>query len=408
MRAAIAAAALVLGSPAGAAAAPALDTLASAQFLGGQYMFGSQKGSLGGNASVSVVPAVRIDEGIRLVPVIASSYQGTKQVLDLAGAGTLFQEQMDHRLGLRAVFGDEDGPWRIKPHAGFKYELLRETRDERWGHGLFDYRRLGGGLEVEYVYRRPYSVRAGVEDFFTSFPNYASLESQAPADLQGQPLARELAGRHVLDHHGQTAFAAATFPSGRFEAEGRLAVQHVRYAGQHLVDSTGALGREVRDDFLTALAWTLRMPADLNTDRRWLGGFSLGAAYNSSDQNSYDAARFKYLPRYYDYGEVSAGAQGTLLFGDRRRPADVSAGLSWSLRSYPHRPTQDETGLYGTGRQRQQALTFSASAHYPMADRWSLAVQFQTGRARSNQHYEQVYAYNYTEMSYLVGVSYEY
>ena len=392
----------------GEARAATMDTLVTGQLLGGQYAFGGRKGALGGDASLSVVPAVRVNEGLSLVPVLTSSYQGTKQVVDLVGAGTLFQEQMDHRLGVRAVIEDPGGRWRFKPSVGYKYELLKETKDEAWGHGLFDYRRLGGGVEVEYLYRRPYSVRAGIEDFYTSFPNYESLESQAPADLQGRPLARELAGRHVLDQHGQTVFLAATWPSGRFEQEGRLAIQHVRYPGQHLIDSAGQFGSAVRDDFLTTLGWSLSMPAELNTDLHWLGSLSLGADYNASDQNSYGAADFKALPNYYDYGDVNAGVGGKFLYGERGRPVVFSAGVSWSLRRYPYRPPQDSTGLYGGGAQRERFWSFSASALYPMAERWSLVARFQTGRASSNQHYEQMYAYNYTVTNYVCGVSYEY
>lgn len=396
---ALAAAASVLLAGRAAAEPP----IVRAQLLGGQYLYGGDRGALSGNAAISIVPAAQLTETVRLVPVISSSYQGTKQVVDLVGAGTLLQEQMEHRIAVRALIDRPGSRWRLKPNAGYTHELLKETRDETWGGGLFDTRRLSGGLEAEYLYREPYSIRLAFDYVYAAFPNYNSLESQV-----GFGLARELAGRRVLDHHAQSVLVAASVPVGRLVVEGQLREQRSSFLDQHLVDSTGALGKETREDYLTSLGLALRMPAELNTDLRLLGTLELGAAFNGSDQSSFDAARARYLPRFYGYREARVGSGGQLLFGDPREPIVLSGAVSWTRRVYPNRPPQDATGLYQGGSLRQDHWLLSTTFSYPLAPRFSLVASLQHGTASSNQGFELGYSYKYAVTNYLFGVSYEY
>ena len=157
------------------------------QVLGGQYFFAGDKGALSGNISGVVAPAMKFNERWSLLPSLNSSYQGTKQVVDLVGAGTLVQEQMEHRAALKAVYSPEGSRWRFKPSASFKAQLLKETRGETWGKGLFDYRKWNAGFETEFMYHDPFSVRLGLDYYETSFHNYTSLESQAATAFR-QPL----------------------------------------------------------------------------------------------------------------------------------------------------------------------------------------------------------------------------
>lgn len=378
------------------------------QVMGGQYFFSGDRGSLSGNAGFAVLPAVGLSERVRIFPLLSSSYQGTKQALDLVGTGTLFQEQMEHRAAVRAVIGGPRSRWRLRPSLGYVYELYRETRDERWGGGLFDNWRLSSGAEVEYVYREPFSLRGGVDYFYTAFPNYVSLESQAGADPFGAPLARELAGRRALNHHGLGLSAAGTLPAGRFALDGALRLQRATFPEQRLVDASGALGEASREDYLTRATLALRMPGELNTDRRLLGRVELSGAYNSSNQGSYDARRGAYQPKYYNWGELKAGVGCDAVVGDLRQPIVWSGNLSWWRRSYPHRRPQDATGLYRDGGLAQHTWLLSTSVKVPMDSRFSVVGSLQHGRATSNQDYEQAYAYNYTVSNYLVGVQYEY
>src|SRR5262249_50654230 len=117
---------------------PVLDV----ELLGGQYFFQHNDGALSGNFHFTAAAAIKSPRlsAWTFEPLLASGYRGTKQVTDLVGGGTLFQETIENRAALRAVY--EASPlWRVKPSASYEIDYLKETKDETWGHGLFDHRR---------------------------------------------------------------------------------------------------------------------------------------------------------------------------------------------------------------------------------------------------------------------------
>jgi len=383
--------------------------LLSLRMLGGQYFFKGDKGALSGNFSALFAPAVRIDERWAVLPSVSSSYQGSKQVVDLVGAGTLFQEQMDHRAAAKLVYQPADSLWRFKGGTGFKAELLKETRDESWTNGLFDYRSVHVDLESEYVFAEPCSARLGYDYAYTFFPNYTSLESRAALDFQGQPLARELVGDRVLDTHAHLLSVAVDVPlQGRSMLQASLRLARQDYPDQPLVDAAGQLMAQKRGDSSGAFDLSLRLPSEWGAEIRAESRVDLSAASMVSDQNSYDARQTRFISQYYNYSQAGAGAGLVLLFGDERLPISWGADLSWSYRRYPHRPIQDGSGLYLGASLHQHTLLASTTFKYPMAPRFAMLFSVQYGKTSSNQQYEQLYSYNYSATSYLFGFSYDY
>ncbi|MBI5209464.1 MAG: hypothetical protein HY927_05755 [Elusimicrobia bacterium] len=380
------------------------------QVLGGQYFFRSEKGDLSGNASGIVAPALKFDEHLALLPSVSSTYQGTKQVVDLVGSGSIFQEQMDHRVGTRLVItpGGDAGRWRLKPSISYKYELLKETKDESWGRGLFDYYKMSGGFEAEFVYRDPFSLRFGFDYFETHFPNYSSLEAQAATAL-GNDMARELVGGKVLDTRNFSVFASMDGPISEYVIlEGMAASVYQDYYNQRLVDEAGAYKLALREDILSTAGLGVRLPARIAREVRMLGNVDLSLSYNTSNQNSFDAQRVKFMKFYYNYGEIKAGPSVRLYFGPEKRPVALGVGGQWWYRRYPYRPRQNDEGTYKPEVVRTHSYMASTSLSYPMSDHFSLVFDFQYGASVSNQTYEQYYSYNYTVKNYLFGFKYEY
>jgi hypothetical protein len=394
------------------ASAVEFDPLYKLQVLGGQYFFSGEQANLSGDALALAAPALKFNEAWAFLPAAQASYQGTKQVLDLVGAGTLFQQEMDYRGSARLIWSPEGSPWRIKPSFSYKYEFLKETKDEQWGSGLFDYQKWCFGMEAEYLWRDPYSWRFGVDYYETNFPNYSSLESQAALLFQGQSLARELVGNHVLDSQNVAASVAVDGPvQERVVMQGSLSVTYRNFSQQPVVDAVGDLSADSRKDVYTTAQWTARMPAELNRDLRLLGAIELGYSYNSSNQNDYDAANVYYTPYFYNYGEWRIGPSLKFLAGPQgpgSRPMVLDLSGAWSRRNYPYRTAQDATGVYDNGPLHTTGWTLDASLTYPMLRRWSLVLEAQYGRSTSNQSFEQFYRYNYWVADYLFGVSYEY
>lgn len=392
---------------AGPAAALEVDPLYRFQLLGGQYFFQGQRSALTGNVSGLVAPALRFNEEWAVLPTVSSSYQGTKQVLDLVGSGTLFQEQMDHRVGAKLIHSPGGGDWRLKAATGYRAQLLKETKDEDWTEGLFDYHTLNAGVEAEYVWRDPFSIRLGYDFALTAFPNYSSLESQLAQDFQGQPLARELVGDRILDNRSQIVSAAFSLPLGRFAVEAGALFMDQRYPKQKLVNREGLLEAGTRVDRVSGFDAALRLASEAG-DVRVLGSLSAGFRRTDSNQSSYDARNTRFFDGFYDNWQVSAGPSARLLFGEDPRPVSLGLGTLWTHRRYPNRRAQEASGGYTGEALSQHSWMVNATLSYPMAKFFSLIFNVQHGRSVSNQAYEQAYSYNYSVTNYLFGFSYDY
>ncbi|MDO8631906.1 MAG: hypothetical protein Q7R41_15580, partial [Phycisphaerales bacterium] len=297
---------IVMASATASAHALEMTPIAGIQVLGGAHFFRGERSALSGNADAVFAPAIRWSENWSLLPSARSSYEGTRRAYDVLGTATPAQERMEHKVAFRAVRADPMSRWRFKPGASYKFSLLNETRDETWGRGLFDERLWTIGAEAEYLTREPHSVRASVDWFAASYPNYTSLESQAATQFNGATVARELVGDRVLDRSGARLGLAFDMPAGeRVRLDAGLSTVWSRYGQQKVVNEAGQFDADGRADFLTALTAAARMPHEWNADLKALASLSVGLAFQSSNQNGYDASRGKFLPRFYDYRELS-------------------------------------------------------------------------------------------------------
>ena len=381
------------------------------QFNGGQHFLQSEQGNLSGNlnllASV-VIKHAKLGPNWAIVPVVSSQYQGTKQVTDLVGGGTLFQERMAHSLAVRGVY-QLSPEWKLKPGVGYKWEFLKETKDETWGHGLFDYRRPSFSLEGEYVYSDPFSFTIGYDFYRIGFVNFSSLESIIK-DSQGDSMARELSGRSVLDSDNHSLALGGTLQGPwRSYAEGNLVTTLRLFPDQHVVNQTGDFNNSTRNDISNQLSLAWRIPREISAGWKALGGLRLAAGYNKSNQNSYDAQKTRYLENYYDSTSLRAGVDLGLsrkLKGDRPMEFNLSATLGRV--GYSGRLAQDSSGLYLSDKIYQNEAVLSLSVNYPVAPHFVWTSQFGYGRQASNQNFERLYRYNFTTTNYRLGFGYEF
>lgn len=248
-------------------------------------------------------------------------------------------------------------------------------------------------------------MRTGFDYFRINFHNYESLESQ----IGVAGLSRELASDHVLDTENFAGFVAGDLPIfDRFIVDGSLSATFQRFPNQHRVDETGNLTAPLRKDVITAISAGAKMPHEFNSDLRTLAGLDVSYSHNSSDQNSYDAQRTRFLSQYYNYGEIRVGPSFKLLLGDAKKPIALGLGMGWWYRDYSHRLAQDATGNYLGETIHTTRWMLSSSLNYPMAPNFGLVFNIQYGQSSSNQRYEQSYSYNYKVTNYLFGFTYDY
>lgn len=388
----------------------------NATLMGGQYFFQSDRSSLSGNAGVLAAPMFRSSERWAFLPTVSSNYQGTKGINDGVGAGTLFQQQMDHRLGFSAIHTEPGSSWRLKPSMSYKRQFLKETRDESWGNGLFDFEKIALGFETENVYRDPFSYRFGFDIFRIRFPNYRALEAGAGSDPLGNPLGRELANANVLDTYNYQFSASVTRPfpyeDPKVSVSAGYSAMYQDFPDQNVIDQRGQLKNGVRrGDILQTLSASVGYPRPVHLAGRPFrldSSLGMNLGYNDSNQNTFDAARVKFVPNAYSYMTFGLGPAFNLSWGDTKRPAWLGASLRYGRTQYKGRLTQDGDGLYQSSYQYQDRFSLGLVYGYPISPGFTLKVQSNMLWARSNNAYQKTYSYNYRTANYLMGFTYEY
>ena len=383
-------------------AALEVNPVVNAQLLGGQYYYNGADNAFGGVAALSAAPYLKVNDHWSLVPLYTGNYNGTKQVTDLIGGGTLFQESQDHTASLKLIRSFSSG-LKLKAIGSYGAQFLRETTDERWGNGLYDNRRASGGAEAEWSWDKDRFVRFAYDYYAIRFPNYTSLESQGGA----AGLGRELNAPDVLDthNHAVTLGTQVGLPwDGFLEATAGYTWSHFR--SEHLVDLTGELTPDLRNDQIETYGFKATWPVLKDPTLRLFSSLGYTWSHTYSNQNHYDAQQLIFNPDYYSYVQQALSNNWTLAVGEN----PWTLGLTWSLtrQHYSDRLVQDPTGTYGSDVTFVNGAFTTLEFTYPIAKGFRLDAQGQFGWNNSNNTDNQVYQYHYNTQTYLFGFTYAY
>lgn len=374
----------------------------NAQLLGGQYYYKGSESSLGGFASIAASPFIKFNEKWSLVPLYSGNYQGTKQVQDLVGGGTLFQDSQNHNVSVKGIHTLGNGV-RLKAVTGYGMELLRETKDEDWTKGLYDNRRMSMGTEGEWSWAKDNFARLSYDYYSIRFPNYQSLSSQAASAGQG----REFDAPDVLDTHNHrvTLGSQLTLPaSGLLEAS--ISSTWSSFADQHLVDGTGSQISDLRSDRSEGFSLSGTWPVLATSHLRLFSTLGYSRTHLFSNQNHYDASRTTFIGNYYSYVTNALRSDWTFLIGEA--PWTVQLSGSVSRQNYSNRLVQDSAGAYGTDDTKVDFATLGLSVSYPIAKGFQVKATTALGWNDSNNTYTQLYQYHYDTQTYLMGFTYAY
>ncbi len=374
----------------------------NAQVLGGQYFYNASGSSLGALASLIASPYMKFNDQWSLVPLYSGSYQGTKQVQDLVGGGTLFQDSQDHNVSVKGIRTFENG-LRLKAVTGYGVELLRETKDEGWTKGLYDNHRLSMGTEAEWSWAKDQSVRLAYDYYTIRFPNYQSLSSQAAADGQG----RELDAPDVLDSHNHMVTLGSTLLlPGNGLLDGSLSRTWSSYGDQHLVDLSGTLTPDIRHDQNETFSLQGTWPVYARDNFRLLGSLGYTRTHLFSNQNHYDASQTFFNADYYAYLTNSVKTEWTMLLGEA--PWTIVLNGTVARQKYSDRIIQDSNGTYDSDITRVDYATVGLSLSYPIAKGFQMKAATAFGWNDSNNTDNKVYQYHYNTQTYLFGFTYAY
>lgn len=374
--------------------------------MGGQYwVTGADPSSPAGNVDIFFSPVINFSPNTALLPIYAGTYSGTKDVRELVGGGTLTRELQDHSLSLKFI-EKFDGGWKLKLRAGYKIEYLKETKDETWGKGLFDYEKIIGGFEFEKPGRRWVS-RIGGDCYTMHYPNYQSLISQpefeSSIDTTTYTEISSQAGTDVLDFTALAGFYNLSYAFAG-NVQGTLQYDFIRkyFKDEKIVTQTGEFSNTLRQDtghYLT-LGINLSSP-------RVIAGLSNVIQYYESNQNSFDMANSKYIDNYYGFVENNFMPNITFLLG--RGEVRSALYLFWEVawRNYLDRPAQYADASYKNVNVAQTTSTTGCMFTYPLSRSLSLKFSTMYRDADSNMRYEKNYMYNYYSFNYFAGINME-
>ncbi len=395
---------LLLMNAMAAIAEPRYIPVASGLFSVGQWYAEGKESSLGGNAALSFIPALQYSSEFSLIPTFESSYQGTRSAEELAGGDTFFQDTWTNGASIKAVHSLSE-EWTLRERVGFHSIWFRETTDERWRHGLYDYRYPTVGAEVERAFAKQTHVALSYDFSYLQFPNYSSLESQQSSDN-----AREFSGTHVLDSRvNLLAMRVATPLFWKMQSNLQVTYSPRDYIDQHVVVLTGELTPTRRRDTLIGSSLGLDRTFHLAPSVKLLSNVQYSYATFDSNQNHYDAQLTTFIPNYYDYWQNAIGTQLTLAFGKKSAgPMLMDVGYNYSYRDYRSRVIQAPDGTYLGEKLYQIEQSIDLGFSYPLTHTFRVRTTANFSQSKSNNDYEAVYRYNYHNANYQFGFTYDY
>ena len=385
-----------------AAYAMEVKPVINAQVLGGQYFYNANTSDVGAVASLTASPYMKFDDKWSLVPLYSGYYQGTQQVQDLIGGGTLFQESQDHIVSVKGIRSFSNG-LRLKAVSSYGVNLLKETKDESWGAGLYDNRRLSAGTEAEWSWAKDDAVRLAYDYYGIRFPNYQSLSSQATSSGLG----REFDAPDVLNSNNHMLTLGSEFRvAGNGRIEGFLSHTWSSFPDQHIVDLSGALTAETRADGTDNLSIQGTWPLFSRPLCQMIGMAGYSRTHLESNQNHYDAGQTFFNPNFYSYVTNGFKTNLTALVGEA--PWTISLDGNVSRQQYTNRLVQDSAGTYGTEITHVDYAAVGLAVSYPIAKGFQLKGNIAFGWNDSNNTDVSVYQYHYNTQSYLFGFTYAY
>ncbi len=377
--------------------------LFNARLFGGQYYFENQESELSGDAAVLFSPAVKINDRWTIIPILNAAWRGTKSVKDLVGGGTIFQQTQNHLGNLKAVFKANEA-WQFKGGGGYHLQLLKETKDESWGKGLFDYEKPSLNIEGERTFSKDTALRFGYDYFWIDFRNYNSLESQQ------RELGRENAGAKTLNTQNHAPYLSWRSAFSYFGQAAKYDFTYYyalrNFTQQTIVLPTGALSADARRDSNQIATVNLTLPYYFTETFKYLQDFKFATSLLSSNQHNYDAAKTRFNENYYAYKEFTLGFNNSFVLGPV--PWIISAGMTYVRRGYDSRLTQNDAGDYGSDKIGLNEYYANLGVTYPVNKNFRVQALGNLGWSRSNMKYEKTYQYNYETFAYLLGVVYDY
>jgi hypothetical protein len=383
--------------------------MGQADLFMGQYFYKDSAGSANGYVDLNLQQMKSFSSQSGFFITERYNYTGFKQVNELAGGGTLFQQSMEASLGAKWIRRFEGG-YSLKPRLGVRSQFFRETRDEDWGKGLYDSSRYEAGLTWERKTRWgmsvPWTYQLSYDLYYTYYPRFSTLSSEF-----GAALASSDPGTHTLNTLTHQLSYRSEFDLPEFASAWVLgSVSMADFPDQKVVNSKGEyLDSKRSDSCLTLGTGYSKRFLDWQRLGRVRPTAGLGLTFSSlfSNQNNFDTDpnRLKFTAGYYNYWEARFSPNVSATF--MKTQLGLSLGYDFAYRAYTGRLAQNADASYTASTLHQYTHSILLEASYPLLRSLDLKLRGLWSKSSSNNSYEQTYTYDYHSYNYFAGVSWK-
>lgn len=370
----------------------------------------SNKGSplWGYDFSGSLAPAVKLNDSQHLIPLYSGSIKRMRQYIAQEEGIRLYNTSQLHNISV-ALRTQHDPEWISRITGIATWNLLKETQDEEFGKGLYDYRDFGAGFDLRQKLpideTREHDYSWGIQYYRRTYPNFKSLISLATVTAP-ETDEKDFDGVKTsfgVEEKSATGISWELKPSALFKF----------FMDKKLIGDDGVLnGKSKRRDYVIS--------ADLNGDLplekdRWVLSADNSVTYNHSNLDFYDSRGTLILSDdvftkdYYTYFSVATYPYITYYHPvGKGKNFAIRGGYSFLYRHYPGRKVQELDSTYTDSKQRDHEHALHLSTSYPISKELSWVSYFDYTWERSNQKYEKYYWYNYNVYQIQSGISVEF
>lgn len=381
--------------------------------LGNITVMGSYSKVMGGDdlsglyAACTYAPAVKLSETNYLIPLYNGLYTKQRQIINEEEGGRLYSTVMSHNFSLmHKHLYSETLTQRINGFVSLNYN--KETSDESFGDGLYDYRDYGVSVDFQRHLIKTETdtgtlLFAG-KYYFRKYPNFQTLISLA------QPTAPE------EDEKDQNVWGLTTRYTYKLIDKLILALSYdylfKRFTDKHTIDSNGILEDEKRKDHVHFYkmqgSYTLNKNCSLGLD----GEIEL----NNSNQSHYDSLNTPlalgddiFVPHYFNYNRYAIKPSLTFLFPlAEKKNVILKVAYIYTVRDYPNRNIRNAQGTYTGELQEDYIHSGLLNISFPLSEKFSLLFNADYSHTTSNMEYERFYRYDYDLLHILGGLSYKF
>ena len=357
---------------------------------------------LGGNANATLAPTYRLNDKNVLIGLYSGAYAHEKQAFIEDRGSRIASENITHSFSptLRHEYSNE---LTLNLLAFRTQSLSKETTDENWYKGLYDYNDNGAGLSGLYIVNEAEDQRRSVtfqlQFYKREYPHFISLYSQAglgnlEEKEKDQNAVLLMAGYDVTRNVGLSYSLSFS----------RLAKS---YTDKKIETETGERSdkKQVDTDYTLAGSFSYKRDIPVSMDLGW----SLGQ--NDSNQNFAEGAlpNIVFQKNYYANKSYSLTPGLTYYLTLKNgKPLALKASVTISKITFNERLTKDVNGVLTDKKEIDNTHVVFVGAYYNVDDNLTTGFVINHTRASSNNQYETFYRYNYEILNVSVGLQYHY